>query len=108
MNIMGMGTLELLAVLLIGFIFLGPNRLVDVARLLGKASREAKRLTDDLPELLLKDEKSIDDGNDEDIKDVTDVTSDEDSAPETRPIAFKRSNRSENTTEIKDTKTREG
>jgi len=59
MNILGMGTLELLAVLLVAFIFLGPQRMVDAARLLGKASRELRRLTDELPDLVLDEERPI-------------------------------------------------
>ena len=59
MNILGMGTLELVAVLLVAFIFLGPERMVDAARLLGKASRELRRLTDELPDLVLDEERPI-------------------------------------------------
>ena len=59
MNILGMGTLELLAVLLVAFIFLGPQRMIDAARLLGKASRELRRLTDELPDLVLDEERPI-------------------------------------------------
>ena len=55
MNILGMGTLEILVVLLIAFIFLGPQRMVDAARLLGKASREIRRLSQDLPRMVIDD-----------------------------------------------------
>ena len=58
MSILGMGTLEILAVLLIAFIFLGPQRMIDAARLLGKATREARRMTEDLPKLTLDDEQT--------------------------------------------------
>ncbi len=53
MNILGMGTLEILLVLLLAFILLGPQRMVDAARLLGKASREIRRMTENLPALVL-------------------------------------------------------
>ena len=52
MNILGMGTLEILIVLLVAFIFLGPQRMVDAARLIGKASREIRRMSDELPSLI--------------------------------------------------------
>lgn len=44
MNILGMGTLEILVILLLAFIFLGPSKMVDAARILGKASREVRRM----------------------------------------------------------------
>ena len=47
-----MGTLEILIVLLVAFIFLGPQRMVDAARLIGKASREIRRMSDELPSLI--------------------------------------------------------
>ena len=51
MNILGMGTLEILIVLLLAFILLGTGRMVDAARLLGKASREIRRMSEELPRL---------------------------------------------------------
>lgn len=53
MNILGMGTTEILVVLLLAFILLGPGKMVDAARLLGKASREVRRMTEELPRLTL-------------------------------------------------------
>lgn len=53
MNILGMGTMEILVVLLLAFILLGPNRMVDAARLLGKATREIRRLSEELPRMTL-------------------------------------------------------
>ena len=104
---MGIGTLEFLAVFLIAFIFLGPNRLVDLARLLGRASREAKRLTDDLPTMLLTDEKLSDDKTNEAVQGEDGVIRYEDSTNEPGPIAFKASNPPDPTSELKDTDTRE-
>ena len=48
-----MGSLELVVILLVGFIILGPKRMADAARLLGKATREVRRITEDLPEMIL-------------------------------------------------------
>ena len=57
MNILGMGTMEILLILLIAFIVLGPQKMVDVARMLGKASRELRRMSADLPRLVIDEEK---------------------------------------------------
>ena len=53
MNFLGMGTLEVLVVLLVAFIFLGPQRMVDAARIFGKMMAEVRRMTVDLPQLLV-------------------------------------------------------
>ena len=55
MSILGMGTLEIFVILLIAFIFLGPNRMVDATRRLGNTLKDLRRLSDDLPKLLLED-----------------------------------------------------
>ena len=44
MSFLGMGTLEILIILLVAFIFLGPERMVDVARTLGKWTGELRRM----------------------------------------------------------------
>ena len=51
MNFLGMGPMEVLIVLLVAFIFLGPERMVDAARMLGKATRELSRMAAELPRL---------------------------------------------------------
>jgi len=59
MNFGGMGTLEVLFVLLIAFIFLGPQRMSDAAKTLGKFVRQLRQMTADLPDLVLdEDDKS--------------------------------------------------
>ena len=55
MSILGMGTLEIFLILLIAFIFLGPDRMVDATRRLGNTLKELRRLSDNLPKLLLED-----------------------------------------------------
>ena len=57
MNIFGMGPLELLVIALIAFILLGPQRMVDAARLLGKTTKEVRRMTDELPKIVLEEEQ---------------------------------------------------
>lgn len=58
MNFLGMGSMEILLVLLLAFIFLGPERMVDAAKLLGKVVGEARRMSSDLPALLLDEDDS--------------------------------------------------
>jgi len=55
MNFLGMGPLEIFIILLIAFILLGPERMVDTARLMGKALREIRRMTAELPKLTEED-----------------------------------------------------
>ena len=44
MNFLGMGTFEILIILLVAFIFLGPERMIDAARILGKWTGELRRM----------------------------------------------------------------
>ena len=45
MNILGMGPAELLLIFVIALIVLGPGKLPDLARTLGKAMRELRRMS---------------------------------------------------------------
>ena len=95
-----MGTVEILVVLLVGFIVLGPSRMVDAARLLGKATREVRRLTEGLPELVM--DQDLDDTGEKPIVHrgggrplATDGQSDATATGETDsgeegPVAFRR------------------
>lgn len=56
MDFLGIGPVELLVVALIAFLFLGPARMVEIARSLGKVVREVRRITSDLPSLVSLDE----------------------------------------------------
>ncbi len=56
MSFFGMGPMEILLVLVIAFVFLGPERMVDAARLLGKAVREGRRLASELPQVVIEDD----------------------------------------------------
>lgn len=44
MSFFGMGTFEILIILLVAFIFLGPERMIDAARTLGKWTGELRRM----------------------------------------------------------------
>lgn len=57
MNIFGMGPLEILVIALVAFILLGPQRMLDAARLMGKATKEVRRMTDELPKIVLDEEQ---------------------------------------------------
>ena len=50
-----MGALEILVVMLVAFIVLGPRRMVDAARFLGKAVREVRRMTAGMQDIVLDD-----------------------------------------------------
>lgn len=56
MNILGIGTLEFIVICVIAFIFLGPDRLVQTARFLGKLIADMRRISSELPDLVTGDE----------------------------------------------------
>ena len=49
---LGMGPLEVMIILVVAFIVLGPQRMMDAAKLLGKATREVRRMGQGLTEVL--------------------------------------------------------
>jgi len=57
MSFLGMGTMEIFVILLLAFIFLGPDKMSEAARFLGKMAREARRLSAELPDLGLDEEE---------------------------------------------------
>lgn len=82
MNIFGMGTFELLVVLIVAFIVLGPVRMVDAAKVMGRLINEARKITQAIPEIVsdeaptgLNDEKTLDKSIESNI-DVGDQTDD--------------------------------
>ena len=98
MNILGIGTLELIVIFIIAFIFLGPDRLVQTARFLGKLLADMRRISNELPELVGGDEfagnntgpltkqRDIDSGMDKENKDQS--TTDQIEGDEDHPIVF--------------------
>ena len=48
MNFFGIGTLELVVILLVAFIALGPGKTIEVARTIGRMTREARRAFTDI------------------------------------------------------------
>jgi Sec-independent protein translocase protein TatA len=57
MNVFGIGVTELLFVLVVALIVLGPERMTQTARTLGKYMREVQRATAEIPRLLTLDEE---------------------------------------------------
>ena len=56
MDFLGIGAIEFLVIALVAFLFLGPARMVEVARSLGRIVHEVRRATSDLPSLMALDE----------------------------------------------------
>ena len=52
MTFLGMGPLEVMIILVVAFIVLGPQRMIDAAKLLGKATREVRRMSQGLTDAL--------------------------------------------------------
>ena len=93
MNFLGMGPLEVLVIALIAFILLGPQRMVDAARLMGKATKEVRRRTDELPKIVLDEEQDPPSGasstrNDQDTRKESAETDEAEVAVD-GPVAFR-------------------
>ena len=56
MDFFGIGFVELIFILLVALLVLGPNKMVDTARTLGKYIRELQRAASDIPRLLSVEE----------------------------------------------------
>ena len=48
--------MEILIILIIAFIFLGPERMIDAAKMLGKAVREARNVASEIPRVVVDDD----------------------------------------------------
>ena len=57
MNILGVGTMELVFILIIALVVLGPARAIDMARGLGKTVRFIQNGVSDLPKLIEEEPK---------------------------------------------------
>ena len=57
MNFFGIGIIELVAVMVVALLVLGPNKMVEASRTLGKYLRELQRASAELPRLLSLDEE---------------------------------------------------
>ena len=88
MSFLSMGTLEILAILLVAFIVLGPERMMDAARLLGKAVREARRLTESMPRLTLDELSDTPEGPDPGAEASSDATASDHASADDGPVMF--------------------
>ena len=57
MDFLGIGSLEVLAILLVAFLVLGPMRMAEMARSLGKFIQEVRRTTGEIPAMLALEEE---------------------------------------------------
>ena len=79
MNILGMGSFELLIVLLVAFIFLGPTKMIETAKNIGKLLKNAKDMARDMQEIIIDEENSnskddqLDTPNSKNINDLNPV-----------------------------------
>ena len=57
MDFLGIGSLEVLAILLVAFLVLGPSRMAEMARSLGNFIRDVRRTTGEIPAMLAMEEE---------------------------------------------------
>ena len=100
MSFLGMGPLEIVIILVIAFIALGPERMIDAARYLGRLVGEGRKLASDMPRMVVEDDDikivnagetiSMTRGADQrrDEKTVGDDSQAEESAGDDGPVAF--------------------
>lgn len=58
MNFLGIDPLEVLIILLIAYLVLGPTRMLEIARSLGKFIQEVRSTAREIPDLLALEEAS--------------------------------------------------
>ena len=56
MSFLGMGPLEIVIILLIAFIVLGPERMMEAARYLGRLVGEGRKLASEMPRVVMEDD----------------------------------------------------
>jgi sec-independent protein translocase protein TatB len=72
MNILGMGPAELLLIFVIALIVLGPGKLPEVARTLGKAMRELRRMSIEVTAEFVKELRDVEEISRE-VKEATET-----------------------------------
>jgi Tat protein translocase TatB subunit len=75
----GIGMYEMIVILVVALIFVGPKKLPDIAKALGRTFNEFKKATNDFKETMgidneLQDVKDAFDEMNKDIKETLDVT----------------------------------
>ena len=56
MSFLGMGPLEIVIILVIAFIVLGPERMIDAVRFLGRMVGEGRKLASEMPRVVVEDD----------------------------------------------------
>lgn len=56
MNFLGMGPMEMILIFLVAFLLLGHERMIETAKLLGKAVKEIRRMSTDISQIIPEDE----------------------------------------------------
>lgn len=90
MTFFGIGTMEILVILILAFILLGPNKMVEFARLIGKAVKEVRRISEEIPRFsidqneLISTEAQSSSTDEEKRSDSSDIPSDNEG-----PVNFK-------------------
>lgn len=59
MNIFGMGGMEILVILLIGFLVVGPSRMIGMSRKMGKTFGDIRRSTSNLSDMVVEAEEEV-------------------------------------------------
>ena len=57
MNLFGIGSLEILIILLVAFLVLGPTRIMDMARGMGKIVGEMRNVTSQMTRIMEEEDK---------------------------------------------------
>ena len=68
---LGIGWNEIMVVLLLGFLILGPDKMIESARMLGRGCRQVREATDELTTSLnvdLTDEEKVEKSDDDELK----------------------------------------
>ena len=56
MNFLGMGPMEMILIFLVAFLLLGHERMIETAKLLGKAVKEIRRMSTNISQIIPEDE----------------------------------------------------
>lgn len=69
-----MGSFELLIVLLVSFIFLGPAKMIETAKSIGKLLKNAKDMAKDMQEIIIDEENASSINNQPNTKNINNLS----------------------------------
>lgn len=73
MNFMGAGPMEIFFVLVVALLVLGPNKMLEASRELGKLMRQFRRVGDEWPKMLEDETEILDQPDDSEEEPESDV-----------------------------------